>query len=333
MNPYQTTLGLFMAGSAGGYLLVKGLLAARARDTAPVQEPAPPDPMARDLAATLPALRNTRQELQKLLWTAGYYRPTALTEYLAIRAVLFLGLVVATGLLALLAPVEQLPMVVAVGLVSAGVGFSLPRLVLGSQASSRARRICRGLPVAMDVIALCLTAGQNLVGSLQQTSVELADANEDLSRELQIVAQQAAMHSLGQALMQWANRLNISEVRSLVLLLVQSDRLGTDMVTTLLEFADNQRIILRQRAEAQANRANFWMLFPSVFCLWIASAIILVGPAYIEFWKFRREQMNTLIKGARNQVERSNPRPPAPGENPDARPPEPRPNPPTEKQP
>src|SRR6185437_4839424 len=182
------------------------------------------------------------------------------------------------------------------GLVAAGVGYSMPRVVLSSKATARARRIDRALPMGMDVIALCLTAGQNLLDSLRQTGIELVDANPDLAQELQIVAHQASMHSLEQALMQWANRLNIPEVRSLVLLLVQSDRLGTDMVTTLLEFADNQRIILRQRAEAHANRSNFWMLFPSIFCLWIASAIVLVGPAYIEFWKFRKEQLNTLLK-------------------------------------
>jgi tight adherence protein C len=129
---------------------------------------------------------------------------------------------------------------------------------------------------------------------------------------LQIVQQQASMHSLEQALLQWAERLDIAEIRSLSLLLVQSDRLGTDMVKTLLEVADSQRIGQKQKVEAQANRANFWMLFPTLFCLWTASAIILVGPVYIEFWDYRREQMSTLIRGARGQVERSTGTPTAP---------------------
>jgi tight adherence protein C len=254
----------------------------------------------------LPALPETRQQLQKLLWTAGYYRPSALAEYLALRAVLVVGALLATGLLALAVNLSRLPSVVAAGLMVAGLGFSAPRLVLTAQASSRRRRLKRGLPLAMDVIGLCLTAGQNLLNSLEQTSRELSRSCPDLAQELQIVQQQARMHSLEQALLQWANRLDVAEIRSLSLLLVQSDRLGTDMVNTLLEAADSQRTLSRQKAEAQANRANFWMLFPSLFCLWVASAIVLIGPVYLEFWRFRSEQIRLLVQSARGQVERSN---------------------------
>lgn len=305
MNPLQAMIGVSLAGAAGGYVLARGVLALRAAP--PARKPVPaPDPLAPGLAAAVPATASTRQDLQRLLWTAGYYRPSALTEYLAIRAVLFVGALLATGLLALVVADRQVTMVVIGGLVVAGLGFSLPRLVLGAQASGRARQLVRGLPIAMDILGLCLTAGQNLVGALEQTSKELTGPHPDLAEELQIVSQQAKMHSLEQALLHWADRLDVPEVRSLALLLVQSDKLGTDMVDTLLEVADSQRIHLRQKAEAQANRSNFWMLFPSVFCLWIASAIVLVGPVYIEFWKYRREQMNSLVRGSRTQVEKSN---------------------------
>jgi tight adherence protein C len=320
MNPTQLVLGVYLTSAAGGYLMVRGVLARRTRP-APPRIPAPPDPMAPDLASMLPALSETRRDLQKMLWTAGRYRPSALTEYLAIRAVLFIGALLATGLLALLAPASQLPSVLAGGAIVAALAFSLPRVILGAQARARARRLVIALPLAMDVIGLCLTAGQNLLSSLEQTSRHLAGSCPDLALELQIIGQQARMHSLEQALLQWAERLDVSEVRSLALLLVQSDRLGTDMVNTLLEGSDSQRTLLRQRVEAQANRTNFWMLFPTLFCLWTASAIILVGPVYIEFWNYRAEQVKALVGNAKGQVERSNtPTLPAtsPGETPTA---------------
>src|SRR5262249_18902836 len=186
-------------------------------------------------------------------------------------------------------------------------------------ARARARRLVIGLPLAMDVIGLCLTAGQNLLSSLEQTSRHLAGSCPDLALEFQIIGQQARMHSLEQALLQWADRLDVPEVRSLALLLVQSDRLGTDMVNTLLEGSDSQRTLLRQKVEAQANRTSFWMLFPTLFCLWTASAIVLVGPVYIEFWNYRTEQVKALVGNARGQVERSGQAvtaPTSPGETP-----------------
>jgi len=300
-------LGLCMTVGALGYLLVKNFLTRKQPPprTEP-EEPAPPDPMAPSLAGLVPATASARQTLQQLLCTAGFYRPSALTEYLAVRAVLVVGVLMATGLLALQVPEQMIATTVLGGGVTAVLAFSLPRVLLSGLASSRARLLRRGLPTAMDIIGLCLTAGQNLLASLDITSRELKPVNPALSRELTIVHQQAKMHSMELALTQWANRVDVMEIRSFVLLLVQSQRLGTDMVTTLLEFADNQRTQMRQRAEAQANRTSLWMLFPSVFCLWVASAIVLVGPAYIEFWKFRREQMANLLTNAKGQVERSN---------------------------
>ncbi len=304
MNPTQLVLGVYLAGAAGGYLMVRGVLARRTRP-APPATPAPPDPMAPDLASMLPALSETRRDIQKLLWTAGFYRPSALTEYLAVRAVLVVGVLLAAGLVALLAPPAQLPTMLLGGAIAAGLAFSLPRVILSMQARNRARRLVIGLPLAMDVIGLCLTAGQNLLSSLEQTSRHLRGSCPDLALEFQIIGQQARMHSLEQALLQWADRLDVPEVRSLALLLVQSDRLGTDMVNTLLEGSDSQRTLLRQKVEAQANRTNFWMLFPTLFCLWTASAIVLVGPVYIEFWNYRTEQVKVLVGNARGQVERS----------------------------
>ncbi len=300
-------LGLFLSVFSLGYLLIRGWLGVKTdpRSRGP-QEPAPPDPLAPDLARLVPATATSRERLQLLLWTAGFYRPSALTEYLAIRATLVVGFLMATGLIALQIQEHLIGMSVLIGSLATGTAWSLPRVILGMLASNRARSLRRGLPTAMDVISLCLTAGQNMLSSLEITSRELAGVNPPLSQELSIVHQQAKMHSLELALTQWANRVDVPEIRSFVLLLVQSQRLGTDMVTTLLEFADNQRTRIRQRAEAQANRASLWMLFPTVFCLWVASAIILVGPAYIEFWKFRREQLDKLLLNARNQVEQSN---------------------------
>jgi tight adherence protein C len=315
MDPVQVTmLSVGLAAAAGGFLVIRLMMLARTADRVR-REPAPPDPLAGDLAAAVPSFRDTKDDLRKMLWTAGYYRPSALTEYLAVRAVLFVGCLIGTALVCILVEPGRIPMAAAFGLLGAGLAFSLPRVVLGQLAAARARRLVRGLPTAMDVIGLCLTAGQNLLGSLAATSREMADPFPDIAEELSIVHRQASMHSLEQALTHWAGRSGVAEIRSLALLLVQSERLGTDMVTTLLEVADSQRVHLRQKAEAQANRANFWMLLPTLFCLWIASAIVLVGPVYIEFWKYRREQMNTLIRDARNQVAtRANPAAPAPAE-------------------
>ena len=71
------------------------------------------------------------------------------------------------------------------------------------------------------------------------------------------------------------------------MVLAQTDRLGTDVSASLLEYANNIRTTMRHRAEAHANRANFWMLFPVILCLWIPAALVLIGPVYFEMIKKR----------------------------------------------
>jgi tight adherence protein C len=121
-----------------------------------------------------------------------------------------------------------------------------------------------------------------------------------LAQELTITQQQAELHSLEHALKQLADRVRVPEVNNLTLLLIQSEKLGTDTSSSLLEMATNFRTTARQRVEAQANRASFWMLFPSVFCFWVAAAIILIGPAYLEFTTYRQRQTQFLNQSRQN---------------------------------
>src|SRR4029077_3018593 len=83
----------------------------------------------------------------------------------------------------------------------------------------------------------------------------------------------------------------------LALVLSQSERLGTDIAQTLMEFSSNYRNTMRQRAESQANRASFWMLFPTVLCLWVPSLVILFGPVYHEFYRHGLESKEAFQRG------------------------------------
>ena len=64
---------------------------------------------------------------------------------------------------------------------------------------------------------------------------------------------------------------------------------GTDIGSALLEFSSSFRTTLRQRADAPANKARVWMAFPTVLCLWVAAAIVLVVPIYFYFWHRRND--------------------------------------------
>jgi tight adherence protein C len=262
-------------------------------------------PMTEGLAAQLPMGGEARSEIQKELLAAGYYRKTALTEYAAIRALLTIGPLIVAGIVAAVADTSQLLTILALGVIGAMLGFSLPRVYIVLRGRMRARAIERGLPVAIDMLTLCLSAGQNILSAVGRVASEIRFAHRVLADELEIVRQHAELHGLQLALQQFAERVQIPEVRNLAMILIQFERLGTDAATTLLEYAQNLRTTLRQRADTKANQTMFWMLFPTLLCLWIPAAIILIGPAVLEFQNFRRAGVEQL-RDARRELEEYN---------------------------
>ncbi|HZZ79960.1 MAG TPA: type II secretion system F family protein [Gemmataceae bacterium] len=240
--------------------------------------------------ATLTSPRDDKREaLTQELREAGYYRSTALMEYAALRAMLVGFPIIVSVLLAVLVDVSMVPTVIIAGLVVAVLGYSVPRLYVNYRARERSGQIERGLPVAVDLLSLCLTGGQNLLGALGRVSRDLETSYPVLAQELRIVHKHAEMVGLEMALRHFAARTGVQEAKNLSVILTHSERLGSDIATSLLEFAGSFRQTLRQRAEAQANRASFWMLFPTILCLLLPALVLFNAPLVYEFGRAKRQ--------------------------------------------
>lgn len=301
------------------FLAVTGLLwtlvaIVRGRRKVAADEP-PPDapvfgPLTPALAEQMPMSSEALQQLAQELRQGGYYQPSASNSYRAMRALLVLIPLIAGGGLALAVPDSQTPRVLVYTAVAAILGYSLPRIYLTLRVRHRTRQVERGLPLAIDLLTLCLTAGQNLFAALKQVSRELAYSHPVLSKELGLAYRHAELHSLESAMKLWTSRCPSPEVTNLALILIQSEQLGTDVAFTLQEMASHLRTTARQRAEAQANRSSFWLLLPTIFCFWIASAIILIGPPYLDFFQKQRQSTTQFGEMMRKNLERANKQPP-----------------------
>lgn len=249
------------------------------------------------LARGLPGARRDQEEILPELVRAGVYTPTALAEYRAIRTVLVLTPLFGAAAIALLVDRRYMPHVALGGIVLAMLGFAIPRLYINIRAKSRNAEIERGLPVFADMLSIALLAGQGLTGALKRVTAQLRNAFPRMADELELVIRQTEMLNLNVAFEQWANRSQMPEVRNLAVILGQSQRLGNDVTAALMEYATNLRTGARQRADARAQRASFWMLFPTILCLWIPAAILLVGPLVFELGARRakyRDQVQPL---------------------------------------
>jgi tight adherence protein C len=255
----------------------------------------PSDPVFGDLtdplAAQLPLLGSTPDSLNKDLRRAGYYKPSARSEFLALRNVLAIMCVLFTGITAVMVGPERTDLLATIlvwGFGAAALAYILPWLFLKSQVRARLDRIRRGLPDAFDMLTMCLSGGLGINDSLANVSREIYSAHPDLGTELEIVRRQAEMGSLGEAFRQFADRIDIPETAALKGLIQQTERLGSNVVQAVKDFADDIRTRQRQTADERASKAGIKLLFPLVLCLAPATLIILWGPALLELRNFFR---------------------------------------------
>ncbi len=301
MQDYRLPVLLFVAVFGLVFLALRRLLAAGRAGAATAggdnEDGTPPPTLleaaAPELGDILPMTARGRADLRQALRQAGHYRATAVAEFALVRALLVVLPLLAGGTLALLVPTGRMPAVLVATGIAAVLGFCLPRLYVAARGRRRARQIEKGLPFAIDLLSLALSAGQTTLTALRLVSRELRVAHPVLAEELAIVHEHAQLSTVAHALEQFADRVAVPDVRSLAVLVGQSERLGADIGTGLYEFSRHQRTNMRQEAEARANRASLWMMFPSVGCLWVAGALVLVGPLYVQFregWARMAEQ-------------------------------------------
>src|SRR5262249_19687642 len=108
---------------------------------------------------------------------------------------------------------------------------------------------------------------------------------------------------LPHALAQWADRVQVPEVRNLVIILNQSQRQGADIAPALMEFSNSFRSNLRQQADKRANQASFWLVFPSIFFLWAPAFALMMAPIVFDF-RTKREEVRQTTSENRQHMEK-----------------------------
>ena len=157
------------------------------------------------IAEQTPMGESARADVKRELSEAGFYQPAALTEFRAVRAVLVLVPLLLAGGLALLATRAEMGRIILAGCVLSGLGYAIPRVYIQYRGRERARELERGLPVAIDLLNLALTGGQNLLAALHAVAREIAHSYPVLAEEMEIVRTQAELSHLGAALNQVAH--------------------------------------------------------------------------------------------------------------------------------
>jgi tight adherence protein C len=239
-----------------------------------------PDPKLATLSKALPKSPKDMSRLRRQLAGAGIYSFRAAVIYTI--AELTLPFLMA-GLVLLLLGVADgwiLALLAAVG------GYLMPGLWLQRRTTLRRKAINNGLPDALDLFIVCMEAGSGLDQAIQKASEELDITHPELTYELRLVTTEIrAGKPRIEALKNLAKRTGVDDVRSLVAMLVQTDRFGTSVAQALRTHAGNARVKRRQLAEERAGKIGVKLVFPLVLCLFPGVYVVCIGPVVVAIYR------------------------------------------------
>jgi len=214
---------------------------------------------------------------------AGYHSKNAVRMYYFAQFTLgILGLVLG-GLYALLkmqqgeVTTQDLIMMI---LVPAGAGYMGPKYWVTRRQASRQEAITNGFPDSLDMMLVCVEAGQSLDQSILRVSKELKSGFPDLSYEFEVVSHELkAGKDKASVLKDMADRAGVQDIRSFVTVLVQSQQFGTSIADALRVYAAEMRDKRVMRAEEAANKLPTKMTLATMMLTVPPLLIILIGPS------------------------------------------------------
>ena len=162
------------------------------------------------------------------------------------------------------------------------VGLYLPNIYVQAKADRRREQIVNGFPDCLDLLLVCVEAGLGIEAGMDRVGREMVQSHPLVSQLLSVaVLRLRAGASREEAFRKMADMAGVDEIRSFTTLLVQSDKLGTSISSTLRVYAGEMREKRRMRAEEKAHRIPVLISVPLVVCMLPTMIGVLMLPASI----------------------------------------------------
>ncbi len=158
----------------------------------------------------------------------------------------------------------------------------LPWLQLQATRDERLKGINRGLPYAIDLLALAMSAGKDFPGAVRQVVEKSSDPDDPLVEEFARILQELGLgRTRKQALVAFSERAPLEAVQEFVNSVVQAEEKGNPLADVLQIQASMTRMRRGVRAEQMAAKAGVKMIGPLALLMLCIIALIL-GPMFLK---------------------------------------------------
>jgi tight adherence protein C len=219
--------------------------------------------------------------IRKRLIQAGYRKPSAVRVFYLAKAVLALGFVViAALLLPFLAGTLPLPIIALIIVFAMLFGYIAPSFWVERRSEYRRLDAELGFPDLLDMLLICIEAGNSLDQASRRVAREIKLVNKVLSEELNIVNDELyAGKSRNAVFRDFADRLQVADISAFAAVLRQSDEFGVSIAETLRVYASELREKRVIRAEEKANLMPVKLALGSIAFTIPPAMLIMAGPS------------------------------------------------------
>lgn len=171
------------------------------------------------------------------------------------------------------------PAAFALATVAALSGLFVPEILLKREADGFEKEILEALPQFTDMLFAQVLGGKNLDQGFRAAA---RMAKEPLASLLCQTAKEVDLGaSRSEAFEKVADRCNVRELSSLLRSIVEAERRGHELTTTLEIFSREIRARRRDQLRATVARTPVRILFPLVFLVLPSSVLLTVGPTFM----------------------------------------------------
>lgn len=219
---------------------------------------------------------------------AGYRSKSAVRTFHAAQFILGIGFLVLGILYAIFTSttgeVSTQALILSI-VIPGAIGYYIPKYWVNRRLQTRQGEITNGFPDSLDMMLVCVEAGQSLEQSIIRVSKELRAGFPALADEYEIVAHEMkAGKEKVQVLKDMAERCAVPDVASFVTVLIQSASFGTSIAEALRVYAGEMRDKRVMRAEEKANVLPTKLTLGTMMFTVPPLLIILIGPSVYEIY-------------------------------------------------
>jgi tight adherence protein C len=214
---------------------------------------------------------------------AGYTSKNAVRYFHFAQLVLGIGALIVGVIYTLLMRAHQevsTQFMILCTILPGAAGYYLPQYWVTRRLETRKQQIVQGFPDALDLMLVCVEAGQSLDQSINRMAKETRAGYPALADEFDMVSHEVkAGKERVQVLKDMSERVGVPDVSSFVTTLVQSATYGTSIAEALRVYSAEMRDKRVMRAEEKANTLPTKLTLGTMMFTVPPLMIILIGPS------------------------------------------------------